>query len=230
MTPINNATKKAVFICQIFVPRFWSSNLCCKVLINLIIINMLIKLTQILLKVTKLFWRRNLNGTFLMKIKDFHVCSGLQKLHKHPTRSRFINTATKCFVKPFSKSLTSISSLFFKHFKAYNDKCSFFSDVKTFWTVLNNQLVIDSINKINWRKKARSISTFDFSTVYTNRNHNKLKFVLQELINFCFKGGSGIYIAVRQCGRKWIDEKNNYNILFNKGNLKLAMTYLLCRA
>ena len=63
--------------------------------------------------------------------------------------------------------------------------------MKTFGTVLNNKCVIDAINKINLRKKLLSISTFDSFTRYTNVNHDKLKFVSQELIKFYFKGGSG---------------------------------------
>ena len=68
--------------------------------------------------------------------------------------------------------------------KVYNDKCTFFNGVRTFWSVLNNQPVIDAIDKINSRNKAYSISSFDFLTFYNNINQNKLKFVLRQLINF----------------------------------------------
>ena len=88
--------------------------------------------------------------------------------------------------------------------------------MKTFWTVLNNQPVINAINNINSRKKARSFSTFDFSALYTNINHNKLRFVLRELINFCFDEDSGNYIAVTKFGARWVDDKKNYKIVYVK--------------
>ena len=44
-------------------------------------------------------------------------------------------------------------------------------DVKTLKPVQKNQTVIDSISKINLRNKAISISTFDFSTLYTYIPH-----------------------------------------------------------
>ena len=67
--------------------------------------------------------------------------------------------------------------------------------MKAFWTVLP---VINSISQIDSRKKARSISSFGFSTLYISINHTKLICILRKLINFCFKGGSGNYIAITE--------------------------------
>ena len=97
----------------------------------------------------------------------------------------------------------------FKKTKAFNDKCTFFIVMKTFWTVLNNQSMIDAVDEINSSTKAHSISTFDFSSLYYNKNHERLKFILRELMNFCFKGGLENYIAVRKFGARWVDDKKN---------------------
>ena len=43
--------------------------------------------------------------------------------------------------------------------------------------------------KINKKHKAREISTYDFSTLYTNLPHNDLIRVLQEVVDFVFNGG-----------------------------------------
>ena len=45
----------------------------------------------------------------------------------------------------------------------------------------NNQPVIDGIKKLNSRKKALSIATYDFSTLYTNIQYNELRNVMREL-------------------------------------------------
>ena len=45
---------------------------------------------------------------------------------------------------------------------------------------------IDRIGKINKRNKAKSIMTFDFSTLYTKIPHNLLIQALNEIIDFCF--------------------------------------------
>ena len=88
----------------------------------------------------------------------------------------------------------------------------FFSGVKTFLRVFNNQPVIGVISKINSRKKAQSVHTFNLSTLCTNTNHDKIKFALWELVTFCFRRGSKNYIAVTKFGARWIDKKNYMNV------------------
>ena len=106
----------------------------------------------------------------------------------------------KCSDKTFSKRLNIyLENIIFKKTKAFIDKCTFFIHMKTFWTVLNNQPMIVAINKINSRTMTHLISTFDFSSLYNDINHEKLMFILRELMNFC-KGGLENYIAVTKFG------------------------------
>ena len=79
--------------------------------------------------------------------------------------------------------------------------------MKIFWQVQNNETVIDPINKVNSRNKAISIFVFDFSNLYTNIPHHKLKSVMGELINFLIIN-------------------KNVDFLY-KTSLKLAIDYLL---
>ena len=51
----------------------------------------------------------------------------------------------------------------------------YFSVVKSFWPVQRKQPVIDAIKKLNSRNKVLQIGTNDFSTLYTNTPHSKLK-------------------------------------------------------
>ena len=67
----------------------------------------------------------------------------------------------------------------------------------------------------------------NFSTLYTNINHENLKFVWWELINFCIKRGSIIYIAASKFGARLVDYKKNNKIVLDKSKLKLAINYLL---
>ena len=43
------------------------------------------------------------------------------------------------------------------------------------------------MNNLNLKNKAKGISTYDFSTLYTKIPRDKLKQVMNELTNFCFK-------------------------------------------
>ena len=128
----------------------------------------------------------------------------LPKMHKNPIEFRFIIAAPKCPIKPLSKSITSIFKLFYSQIETSNKKNHFYSGVETFWIVQNNEPVINSINKLNSRKRGRCMSTFDFSTLYTKIHLLKLISVLNELIDFCFQGGTNKHVAITKFGAKWV--------------------------
>ena len=94
-------------------------------------------------------------------------------------------------------------------------------------TVQNNKPVIDAMNGLNKRRKATSVSTFDFSSFYTKLPHNKLLMVLNSLIDFCFDGGENKYITVNNYGARWVKNIKDNVICLNKQQIKDAVAYLL---
>ena len=151
----------------------------------------------------------------------------LPKMHKKPCKFRFIIAAPKCSIKPLNKAITAIFKLFFHQIEKYNQKSHFYSGVKSFWVVENNEAVLNSIRKLNKSRRAKCISTFDFSTLYTNIPHNKLINVLNQLIDFCFKGWEDKYIAVTKFGAKWISDVCKYDLVFSKEKIKEALKFLM---
>ena len=129
--------------------------------------------------------------------------------------------------KLLSKSITAIFKLFYSQIEAYNKKSHFYSGVKTFWVVQNNEPVINSIHQLNSRKKGKCMSTFDFSTLYTKIPHHKLIKVLNELVDFCFQGGCKKKIAVTKFGAKWVSNKSKCELTFDKQQIKDAIKYLM---
>ena len=125
------------------------------------------------------------------------------KMHKSPVGERFIIASPKCSLKPLLKDATSILKLFQKQIQSYHDQERIWKGVSNFWVILNNQPVIDRISKINAKKKAVSIRTFDFSTLYTKIPHNLLKAALTEIIEFVFKGGISNGVYVSKYGSVW---------------------------
>ena len=65
----------------------------------------------------------------------------------------------------------------------YNKYQAFFGN-NTFWTVLNNEPVINKIKSFNKRYNSYTIMTFDFATLYTKIPHKKLLKVRYNLIDF----------------------------------------------
>ena len=138
------------------------------------------------------------------------------QMHKNPIKARFIIAPPKSSIKPLARTITSVFRLFFRQIQTYNDKCRFFTGVNTFWVVQNNKPVIDAMNGLNKRRKATSVSTFDFSTLYTKLPHNKLLMVLNSLIDFCFDGGECKYITVNNYGARWVNNIKDNVICLNK--------------
>ena len=152
----------------------------------------------------------------------------MPKMHKNPIKARFIVASPKCSIKPLAQAITSAFRLFYKQIESYNHKSRFFTGVNSFWVVQSNKPVFKAINKLNKRNKAKSITTFDFSTLYTKLPHNKLLKVLHKLIDFCFDGGTKNFILINKFGARWIDNRKNDQLCFSKQDIKDAVTYLLC--
>ena len=86
---------------------------------------------------------------------------------------------------------------------------------------------IDEMNGLNKRRKEASVSTFDFSTVYTKLLHDKLLMVLNSLIDFCFDGEESKNITVNNYGARWVKNIQDNEICLNKQQIKDAVAYLL---
>ena len=151
----------------------------------------------------------------------------IPKKHKIPSKTRFIVAASLCSLKPLATALTSVFKLFYRQIENFNKIDHFFSGVKTFWVIQDKKPVVKTIRNLNKRKHAKSIMTFDFSTLYTKIPHDKLKEVLHELTDFCFKGCRTSKILVNEYGATWKHAKNSKGIKFSIDNVKEAISYLL---
>ena len=113
-----------------------------------------------------------------------------------------------CSVKPLSKDITPILNLFFENVERYHTKGKVWSGSKTFWIIQNRYQVILNINKLNKRKAAKSMLTFDFSTLYTKIPHDKPLCVLNEITDFAFKIGTRDFVAVYNSEAFWSRSKS----------------------
>ena len=72
----------------------------------------------------------------------------IPKLYMNPSKASFMIAAPKCYLKPLSKFITSTFKLICKQIESYSKQSTFFSGIKSLWTILKNQLVINSINNL----------------------------------------------------------------------------------
>ena len=125
-------------------------------------------------------------------MKKFAIYNGLlicikiyriPNLHENSVKARLLIDSPKWSMKPLSKAVTALLKLINKEMEQCNFKTQYYSCVKTFWPIQNNQTVIDTMKKINLRNQVILISTFHFSTRYASIPHHKLKSAIRESIN-----------------------------------------------
>ena len=113
----------------------------------------------------------------------------MPKMHYTPSKARFIVASSTCSNKPLSKIISTIFSKIFTQINNFHAKAHFHKNYNRFWVIQNSKPVIDRLSKLNKEKRAKEISTYDFSTLYTKLPHIDLVTVLYKLIEFVFNGG-----------------------------------------
>ena len=93
--------------------------------------------------------------------------------------------------------------MIFAHIRSFNNKTRFYSGFNKFWVVEYSFPVIEKLNHINKKNNAKSISTFDFSTLYTKLPHKLLIEVLENIIDFVFKSSTRNRIGFSKSSVYW---------------------------
>ena len=173
--------------------------------------------------------------TFLSKLKielkqnmeNLPLMYWIPKMHKNPVGFRFIIASPQCTLKHLAKDLTAIFRFFYEKIERYHQKGKVWSGVNKFWIIQNTKPIIHSINNLNKRNTAKSLATFDFSTLYTKIPHDKLKKVLNEIIDFAFKGGTREFIKVYNSTAYWTKTSSKKDNLYTKEQIKESLRYLI---
>ena len=98
----------------------------------------------------------------------------LPKMHKKPSKHRFIAALACCSTKELSSTLTKAFKLIDKY-HAHVAHTAFHScGINSYWIVGNSSKVHQMIKKSNEQKNVENIATYDFSTLYTNMTNSNL--------------------------------------------------------
>ena len=89
--------------------------------------------------------------------------------------------------------MSLILKLIYFQTASFHKKAKFLSNYKKFWVLQNSDSTIDSLNETNKKMTAKSIATFDFSTLYTKLSNDKLVDELSSVIGFAFDGDNVIH-------------------------------------
>ena len=157
--------------------------------------------------------------------KSLPIMYWTPKMHKTPTGARFIIASKSCSTKKISKSVSHCFKIILNQINNFHHKSTFYSQYKKYWVVQNSMQIISDLDKINKRKKAKSISTYDFATLYTKIPHQQLIASLEEAIDFAFNGGHKKYLGFTDKRAFWSSKSGDKH--FTKSSLKVATKHLI---
>ena len=130
-------------------------------------------------------------------IKDNELTSSLPfiycipKFHKNPVKFRFIISSSSCQTKPLAKTISLGLKLCQQQHKVHCQALRSYTGVNNYFIIDNNKPLLDCLMNLNQRNKARSLETFDFSTLYTKISHNSLIENLNWFVKIAFNGALG---------------------------------------
>jgi len=130
------------------------------------------------------------------------------KMHKTPTKKRFIASSASCTTKNTSATITLCLKLIQQAHKIYCDRIKAYTGFNFMWITQNSMELQHTL-----QKKGRNLATYDFSTLYTAIPHTKLKDKLSQLISMAYKGMNKKYIKVNARSATWSKENKGDNII-----------------
>ena len=110
----------------------------------------------------------------LKKIKTkFLRCTGNINSIKKPYKARFIANSSSCTTTELSKLLNSCLTAVNKYVIKYCEKVYERSSKNLLWSIKNSDEILGKLKARDFN--ATSLSTYDFSTLYTTLPHNLIK-------------------------------------------------------
>ena len=136
----------------------------------------------------------------------------IPKMHKIPSKQRYIAASHSCSTKPLSKMITFCLKLIQQTHQNHCKAIARNNGVNRMWIVENS---VEVMNKITGIKKglAKNIRTYDFSTLYTSIPHSKLKQQLAWVIKEAFNDKSRQFIRIGRGSARWSSSRGKANDL-----------------
>ena len=116
----------------------------------------------------------------------------IPKLHKNPYKCRFIAGAKHCTTKQLSIKINKGLTVIRDNFKNYCKTIYNNSGINCFWSIVSSTEFLDKFHSI----KAHSVQIFDFSTLYTNLNHDDVISHISNLLDIIFNDTNRKYLCI----------------------------------
>jgi hypothetical protein len=151
------------------------------------------------------------------------------KMHYTPPRQRFITASDRCV----SKTLSQLLSRCLKRIQAElkqvcaRESKDFASGANRFWIVESTEEVLAKMERLDRRNAAQTVSSHDFTTLYTNLPHESLKEKLCWVIDKAFDAVEKELLAIYGEKTNWIKKPRKGTKTVSREQLKEMVCYLI---
>ena len=118
---------------------------------------------------------------------ELPIIYGLPKMHKATPKLRYIAASCSSTIKGLDKLMTKCLAAVYQFMILYCKGIHRYSGYNRMWILDNSMQLKEHLSSINEQSRATSVSTWDFSTLYTTIPHDKLKSKIKELLQFVFE-------------------------------------------
>jgi hypothetical protein len=150
----------------------------------------------------------------------------LIKFHKTPIKFRTIISSSKAFTKIASEKVAMCLKLITKRMMNYCSTIRTCTSINAFWIINNNKPIIDTMEKLSKQNKAVSISTFDFTTLYTTIDHHELISKLSYIVDLAFKSSRHKFIRIYHKSATWSNSEGQ-SLYFDKNKLIEGIRFII---
>ena len=155
-------------------------------------------------------------------------------MHKDPIKFRFITSGRDSSLKQLSVAIGLCLQRGLKIARNHSKYSNFFHRRNDYYVIDSNQDVLDFMFSNNLESGRKSVSTFDFSTLYTSIPHDQLKCNLREFVELIFVIKDKKYMVCNLFNKcAYFSNSDNIPksyIVFDKSNLVECINYLIDNA
>lgn len=133
----------------------------------------------------------------------------IPKMHKTPPKQRYIAASNKCTTKALSTIITKCLKLITLQHRKLCKQIYNRTGVNRMWIVDNSRSILERIADYNSNGNIKNVSSYDFSTLYTNIPHKDLKIKMKWIVEKAFYRSNQV-IYVSDYGASWSKRRNTH--------------------
>ena len=155
------------------------------------------------------------------------------KMHKNPVKFRYIISSKHCTTKPLAKIAMLGLKECQKQNEIYCNAIKRFTGINMFFITDNFQKIASDIQHLNSRTKAKAVSTYDFTSLYTKIQHKDLITNLERYIEHAFNGAKKRgkkYLSIYSKSANWVYEPRESSLAFDVNLFKHLIKFLISNA